>query len=248
MGKESKIGWTNATYNPFWGCHKISEGCRYCYAERLMSRYDKIFRDIQKTSDKTFNAPLTWKDPKMIFTCSLSDFFLPEADTWRPAIWDIIKKTPQHTYQILTKRPERILQCLPPDWDNGYTNVWLGVSAENQKRADERIPILLSIPAFLKWISAEPLLESINLSAYITNLQWVVVGGESGYDFNFSECKIQWIEDVINQCQKNNVPVFVKQLGCYLKIILGLKDWKGEDINEFPLNLRIRQFPESTTM
>lgn len=247
MAKQSNIQWTNATWNPFMGCKKVSEGCRVCYAERLMERYGNKFRDIKKASSNTLYSPRTWKEPKMIFTCSLSDFFLMEADQWRHELWDIIKNTPHHTYQILTKRPERILQSLPPDWGQGYPNVWIGTSVENQKLADERLPIIASIPAVCRWISAEPLLEPIDLSNYIKIIDWICVGGESAFDYNYSECKIEWIENIVRQGKKNNIPVFVKQLGCYIaKLTPGFhaKDWKGEDINEFPESLRVREFPE----
>lgn len=142
--------------------------------------------------------------PRFIFTCSWSDFFITEADKWRTEAWDIIRLTQEFTYLILTKRPDRIARCLPPDWNDGYPNVWLGVSAENQKYADQRIPELLRVPAVRHFLSAEPLLGPINLTAMDLGdvdhggdilssaletwphlkrgrLDWVIVGGESGH-------------------------------------------------------------------
>ncbi len=113
MGRESGIEWTDATWNPFLGCTKVSPGCRNCYAERIEERYHRDFSKVRRTSNRTFNSPLRWKEPLKIMTCSMSDFFHEDADRWRDDAWEIIRRTPQHTYQILTKRPERIYENLP---------------------------------------------------------------------------------------------------------------------------------------
>jgi protein gp37 len=214
--EKSKIQWTDATWNPFYGCRKVSTECKFCYMYRDQQRYGRNPAIVTKAKT-TFNKPLSWKEPKLIFTCSWSDWFIEEADEWRDELWKIIKATPQHTYQILTKRPERILQCLPADWGEGYDNVWLGISVGNNKSL-HRCKTLGEIPAKIKFISAEPLLEELNelneiLKQY--KFDWCIIGGESGNNigkYRFRKCYIEWIEDVINTCQNNNVKVFVKQL------------------------------------
>jgi protein gp37 len=161
MAIESKIEWTNATWNPWYGCKKVSPGCKFCYAERDMNRYGKDFRAVTRSTTK-FNAPKFWKEGKLVFTCSWSDWFIEEADAWRNDAWKVIRDTPQHTYQILTKRPERILDHLPEDWGDGYPNVWLGVSVESQAQV-ERLLVLSKVPAVVRFASFEPLIGPIDL-------------------------------------------------------------------------------------
>jgi len=140
---------------------------------RDLTRYGKDPNKPWRSSAATFRAPLTWaKNGKVrsggrIFTCSYSDWFIEEADTWRDEAWAVIKATPQFTYLILTKRPERIEEHLPKDWGKGYANVWLGVSAERQKEANERIPFLMMTPAAIRWVSAEPLLGGIDFERIV---------------------------------------------------------------------------------
>ena len=189
-------------------------------------------------------------------------WFIEEADTWRPEAWQIIKSTPHLTYQILTKRPERIKDNLPPDWGLGYENVWLGVSVENQEMADLRIPILSKIPASVRFLSVEPLIGPVNLSSHLSyamasasgggkfvrTIDWVIVGGESGNDqgkYRYRPCEISWIENVVYQCETAwRTPVFVKQLGTHLAKQMMLTDRHGGDIDEFPVQLQVRQFPK----
>lgn len=131
----SKIQWTGDTWNPWHGCQKVSPGCKFCYMHRDKDRFKKDGSILLRSGDSIFNKPLKAKEPTLFFTCSFSDWFEPRADEFRAEAWKIIKNTPQHTYQILTKRPERIKVHLPADWGNGYPNVWLGVSVENQEYA-----------------------------------------------------------------------------------------------------------------
>lgn len=133
MTKNSLIQWTKLTWNPWHGCKKVSPGCKFCYMYRDKARYNQNPVIVQRSRQETFNSPLKWREPGFVFTCSWSDFFIDEADKWRQNAWDIIRRTPHLIYQILTKRPERIKQCLPPDWGDGWQNVWLGTSVENQK-------------------------------------------------------------------------------------------------------------------
>lgn len=167
MGQETAIAWAEASHNFWYGCDKVSQGCKHCYAERQMERYGKSFRVV--TRAKGFSKPLTWKEPKRIFTCSWSDFFHPDADDWRQDAWDVIRATPRHTWLILTKRIERVTRdMLPPDWGaTGYPHVWLGVSVEEQRNAS-RIDHLARIPAAVRFVSAEPLLKELDLSKYLT--------------------------------------------------------------------------------
>lgn len=264
MAYESKIQWTEGTWNPWHGCRKVSPGCKFCYMYRDKERYGHDPTIVLRSKGK-FDAPLKWKDPKLIFTCSWSDWFIEEADEWRDEAWDIIRRTPQHTYQILTKRPERITKHLPADWGNGYENVWLGVSIESQDQSS-RMSWLYDIPAKVKFLSLEPLIGPINLYEALTDyptyddpgrsgepilwgFNWVIIGGESGNEngkYKYRSCKVEWIEDIIKQCQEKftQVPVFVKQLGTHLAKELGLKDRHGGKMEEWPQHLQIREMPK----
>lgn len=251
MSKKSKIQWTEVTWNPIMGCKKVSEGCKNCYLYRTEARWGRDASNVRRTSDNSFNAPLRRKEPKLIFTCSMSDFFIEDADEIRKEMWDIIRRTPYHTYQILTKRPERILDCLPKDWSDGWDNVWLGVSVENQEHL-YRAEILADVPAKVRFISAEPLLGPLDLYSptegkMMEKYHWVIVGGESGYKsgkYKYRECKLEWIEELCDNAMLIcSVPVFVKQTGTHLARQLGLKDQHGGDINEFPEAIQRRFWP-----
>jgi protein gp37 len=201
---------------------------------RDMKRYGRDPNVVQRAKPATFDAPLRWKDPRRIFTCSWSDFFIEEADPWREAAGDIIHNTPRHTYQILTKRIERV----PPAWALFRPNIWLGVSVEN-RAAKYRIDALREIKAPLRFLSIEPLIEDIG-ELDLRGIGWVIVGGESGGNARW--CDVDWARSVIRQCKASGVPCFVKQLG---STPLGwpLRDRKGGDWNEWPADLRVRQFP-----
>ncbi len=252
MGANSKIQWTDATWNPWHGCTKVSPGCKYCYMFRDKERFKKDPTEVIRSAGK-FNEPLNWgKHPvnngMRIFTCSWSDFFIEDADAWREEAWQIIKETPQFTYQILTKRPERIKDCLPADWGEGYPNVWLGVSIESQNQL-YRIDPLVIIPAALRFISFEPLIGPISLFDHDVNgVQWAIIGGESGNEngkYKYRPCELHWIENLIDDMEMFGKQVFVKQLGTYLAKQGGLKDRHGGDWNEWPLDLQVRDIPET---
>jgi protein gp37 len=162
MGEKTHINWTKHTWNPWQGCRKVSAGCKFCYMYRDKARYGQDPKVVVRSAPATFNKPLAWKEPAKVFTCSWSDWFIEEADEWRDDAWAIIRSTPHLTYQILTKRPERIMGNLPVDWGQGYPNVWLGVSVENQEAANERIPQLIRIPARVRFLSCEPLLGPLD--------------------------------------------------------------------------------------
>lgn len=186
---------------------------------REKARYGGDPNTVVRSKTK-FNEPLNWAAPRMVFTCSWSDWFIAEADEWRDEAWGIIKRTPHLTYQILTKRPERIADHLPQDWGDGYPNVWLGVSVENQEQAYQRIPYLLGIPARVRFLSCEPLLGLVNLGNYLdetnfgvktfqSGIHWVIVGGESGPGFRTMD--LDWARFLRDQCVIAKVPFFFKQ-------------------------------------
>lgn len=253
MAIESKIGWTDATQNFWRGCSKVIEGCKYCYMFRHLDQYGQDGSQYIRAKKGTFDKPITWKEPKKIFTCSLSDFFLEAADADRADAWKIIKATTQHTWLILTKRPERILQCLPPDWGEGYNNVWLGITAENQFRLLERVVNFQFVPAKVKFLSIEPILSQIDLldknvaPFVIQHIDWIIVGGESGNEngkHKYRESQIEWYNIIVTQADLMKIPIFVKQLGTHLANQMGFKDRKGETFELLPQNLQRREYPE----
>ena len=169
MGLHSNIEWTDATWNPWQGCTKVSAGCLHCYMFAEKKRYGQD-PSVVRRSTTTFADPLKWvkreHPPKLVFTCSWSDFFHPAADAWRSEAWQIIHDTPQITYLIATKSGERMRACLPSDWEDGYPNVWLIVSVEDLAY-DRRIEDLLAIPAAVRAVSAEPLLDLLDILQYL---------------------------------------------------------------------------------
>lgn len=238
MGKQTTIEWTGATWNPWRGCRKVSPGCKFCYMFREQKRFGSDPTQIVRAAKATFTAPLRWKEPNLVFTCSWSDFFIEEADPWRADAWAIIRQTPHLIYQILTKRPERIAQCLPPDWGDGYPNVMLGVTTEDQARANTRIVALLRIPARWYFVSAEPLLGPITFTRIPVDpeekvywdvlngrcygpdgqtparrIHWVIAGGESGYNGQRRDCDLAWLRHLRDQCVAAGIPFYLKQLG-----------------------------------
>lgn len=208
MGKTSSIEWTEATWNPWQGCVKVSTGCKNCYMYRAKRRYGQNPILVVR-SKTTFNDPLKWAEPRLIFTCSWSDWFIENADEWRDEAWDIIRRTPQHTYQLLTKRPERIHDHLPADWNEGWQNVWLGVSIESQAYVS-RLTLLCEAPAHVRFVSAEPLLDPVYLGD-LSGISWVITGGESGPGAR--SMKPDWVRLIRRQCKKAGVAFFHKQNG-----------------------------------
>jgi protein gp37 len=204
---------------------------------RDKKRYGQNPDVVVRSADGTFRKPLTWaRNPekypiKRVFTCSWSDFFIEEADPWREDAWDVIRQTPQLTYQILTKRPERMEQCLPKDFCN-FDNVWLGVTAETQRRLHERAeqfyPASYSRVAF---VSIEPMLEAMYLSPYMGWIDWVIVGCESGPGSR--ETNIDWVRSIRDQCVAANTPFFLKQLMIDGKLV-STPELDGQKWTQFP--------------
>jgi protein gp37 len=208
MAKDSAIEWTDATWNPWMGCTKVSEGCKNCYMFREQQRYGHD-PTVLRSSKTTFRDPLKWKEPKMIFVCSWSDFFHEDVpERWRKDAMDIIYYCPQHTFLLLTKRPEVVRKYVMDDWWYVCKNAWLGVTVENQNHVN-RLSELYDIPASMKFLSAEPLLGPLDLSEHMGFIDWVIAGGESGPDFR--EMKEEWATDLRDQCVDAGVPFFFKQ-------------------------------------
>ena len=250
---KSKIKWTNSTVNFWSGCVKVSEGCKFCYMHRMKVGSGQDPRKVTRGSDEKFYEALNWEKGRMIFTCSMSDFFIEDADDWRDDAWDVIRKTPQHSWQILTKRTERILECLPKDWNEGWDNVWLGTSIESNKYL-EGASILAKVPAKIRFISAEPLLEQININNSIyenvvkEKFHWCIIGGESGNEtgpYKYRECKQEWIEKIVNDLKDTGIKIFVKQMGSFLGKELGMRDKNGEEFEKFPVHLQIQEWPDT---
>lgn len=244
---DSKIQWTDHTWNIARGCRKVDEDCKYCYMYRGSldsTRYNPFEPKRTKT---VFNLPLKIKEPSRIFTSSLTDVFLEEIDSFRDEMWEIIRKCPQHTFQILTKRPERIMQCLPSDWGDGWDNVWLGASCGSGKSI-QRVLDVLAVPAKIHFASFEPMWDRIDMNIDISDLcklDWAIIGGESGNEngkYRYRLCKIEWMEELIKDLTPTT-KIFVKQLGTHLAKELKLNDRHGGDITEWPKQLQIREFP-----
>lgn len=250
MAKATKISWTDSTWNPWKGCTKVSKACIGCYMDRSMSRNGENSKIVFKQVSE-FNRPLEeWKTGRKIFTCSMSDFFHHSADKWRNDAWEIIKKTPHHTYLILTKRPERIKDHLPDDWCKElYSHVWLGVTVEHQDTV-HRIHTLGEIPCEIKWVSFEPLLGEIYLEKKeLEIIHWGVIGGMSGYstgEFKYEKTEKSWFLSLMYQLRSYNIPIFFKQLGTYYHYHeFKVADWAGEKYcKNFPSRFQIRQYPK----
>lgn len=211
-------------WNPWHGCHKISEGCEHCYMYFLDRKRGIDTAKVFKTGN--FDMPLQrkrdggYKYPSgMEMYVGLStDFFVEEADVWRDEAWRIIKARPDMVFRLLTKRAHRIEKCLPKDWGDGYENVLLSVTTENQKRADERLPILLELPAKHKGFMAAPLIGPIEVSCYLATgqIEDVLCGGEN-YD-GARPCHYEWAKSLSEQCKKYQVSFnFIETGTCFVK-------------------------------
>lgn len=247
MGQKTQIEWTNSTWNPVTGCARVSPGCEHCYAERLTKRFGRgPFSEINMHFGR-LAEPLRWRRPQMVFTCSMSDLFHPKVPwDFILNVFSVMEATPQHTYQVLTKRPGRMAYfanyVLAYHGHHWPSNVWAGTSVESQKYVP-RLKVLAHVPARVRFVSIEPILENIDLCSWLRSgaLQWVIVGGESGPSAR--HIRLEWVYSLKEQCEKANVPLFVKQLGTAWAVAEGLKDSKGGDPANWPSNIRIREFP-----
>jgi len=293
----TKIQWTDETYNPVVGCNKISDGCKYCYAEmmakRLASMGHKKYQDVVGNDgwngevyldEKTLEEPLHWRKPRKVFVCSMGDLFHPKVPFgFIYRVFNVIRACKHHTFQLLTKRPENFLKFmeqrkkLQPDtsWPM-LSNYWSLATCENQKTANQRIPRLLQVPAKIRGVSCEPLLEEINFRwtpycyqateetyrqyidrkgeidqyEFLKQLNWLIIGcerlpGNKAGRFNgelirtpFQHAKFyQAVRNLIQQGKDAGVPVFFKQLPINGEVV--------SDINKFPKEFRIREWPNA---
>lgn len=226
MGEKTDIAWTQKTWNPWHGCRKISPGCKHCYMFREKRQYGQDPEDVVR-SKTMFAAPLKWRDPSLIFTCSWSDWFIEEADgPWRDDAYGVIRATPQHVYQVLTKRSARFPSLVIPD----LPNVWYGVSVEDRKYGLPRIDQLRELDVTHRFLSVEPLLEDLG-AIDLAGIGWVIVGGESGPQRR--TLAIEWLAGIVEQCERAVVPCFVKQDSGF----------KSGQQGKIPDALFVRQFP-----
>ena len=227
MGKKTNLGWTDATWNFITGCRKITEGCKFCYAKRDWANlakneksvyFGREFEDIAVHKERLI-LPLNWKTPKKIFVNSLSDLFIEDVsfDIVDEAM-KIMIKADWHTFQILTKRAERMAEYFNGNWrerigaiDANTSNIWLGISVESNRRGEERIPHLVSIDGFKRFLSMEPLLEESSFIKWSDSIDWVIVGGESGNKARPLSPKA--VMKVRDECLSSNTPLMFKQWG-----------------------------------
>lgn len=199
-------------WNPWHGCVKCSEGCQHCYMYFLDRVRDKNGADIYKTKT-SFTYPLQkYRDGRfkvqsgeLIRVCMSSDFFLEEADGWRGEAWEIMRQRSDVKFFLLTKRPQRVKNCLPKDWGDGWENVFFNVTCENQQRADERIPILLNLPFKHKGIMCAPFIGSVSIEKYLDSgqIEQVICGGEN-YD-GARPCNFEWVKALRRECEAHNI-------------------------------------------
>ncbi len=239
MTLNSKIEWTDATWNPVRGCVKISPGCKHCYAETFAERfrgipahpYEQGF-DLRLIPEK-IGEPLRWKSPKMIFVNSMSDLFqdgVPDEFILKVAL--MMKETHWHTFQVLTKRSKRMARLLQTKlaFAASLPHIWWGVSVEDKKYGLPRIDDLRAAPAVVRFLSIEPLLEDLGQFS-LKGIQWVIVGGESGPGAR--PMMKEWVLSIRDQCRKEEVPFFFKQWGGVRKSETG-RELDGKTYDEFP--------------
>ena len=254
MVTQTKIEWTESTWNPVRGCTRVSEGCRFCYAERIASRFAReglAYEGLAKMTKAgprwtnriqrvphLLDQPLKWKRPRLIFVNSMSDLFHEDVSfAYIQKVFDVMKRADWHQFQVLTKRAERLAELSPQlVWP---PNIWMGVSVESVDYTF-RIDCLRGTAAQIKFLSLEPLLGRLG-NLRLDGIDWVIVGGESGTDARPME--EEWVVDIRDQCLDASVALFVKQMGT---------DWarkqgrgrKGDKMSEWPADLRIRDYPK----
>lgn len=212
-------------WNPWHGCTKISEGCQNCYMyhlDRSNSRDGSVIHRTQAGFPYPLRrdriGELIVRPGEMIRVCMTSDFFIAEADGWRQEAWDIIRERSDVVFFLLTKRMERVASCLPSDWGDGWENVFLNVSTENQRRADERLPLLLDTPAKHKGVMCAPLIGPVDLERYLDSgqLEQVIAGGENYGGSRI--CDFDWIRSLRAQCEAVEVRFcFIETGACFVK-------------------------------
>ncbi len=238
MAANSAIEWTGSTWNPVTGCRKISPGCKHCYAERMAKRLQAMGQKNYvngfepEIHPHALELPLSWKKPQTIFVNSMSDLFLDEVPTdFIMKVFDVMRRAPWHTFQVLTKRVDRLAKLSPElVWPK---NVWMGVSVEDNNHL-HRIDCLRSTGAYVKFLSMEPLLGPIPVLS-LHEIDWVIVGGESGPGAR--PMKEEWVIEVKESCQRADVPFFFKQWGGVRKKKAG-RVLQGKVWEQMPRNAR----------
>lgn len=204
-------------WNPWRGCHKCSDGCKYCYIHKgdykrnIDTNIIIKTKDFYKVIDKTKKGEYKVKQNQTVFLCFSTDFLIEDADVWRNECWKMIKERSDLVFLFLTKRVDRFLDCIPPDWEDGYDNVIVGCTVENQRNVDYKLSIFVNLPIKHKIIICQPLIEKIDISNYLNNIEEVVVGGES--DKNARPLDYNWVLSIREQCIKNNVNFEFRQCG-----------------------------------
>lgn len=234
MANQSNIEWTEATWNPVTGCSKISAGCKNCYAERLAARLramgnPRYVNGFKVTLHEDLaDLPKRWREPRLIFVNSMSDLFHEQVPLeFIQQLFATMRECPQHTFQVLTKRSERLRTVATHiDWP---PNVWMGVSVEDA-RVLRRIEDLRRIPAVVRFLSCEPLIGSL-AGIDLRDIHWVIVGGESGWGAR--PMRIEWIREIFRACRKQDVPFFFKQWGGVRKDLTG-RMLRGRTYDEMP--------------
>jgi protein gp37 len=247
VAKNSRIEWTTHTFNPWWGCVKLSPACKHCYAEAWAKRVGQDVWGISSSrrffGEKHWAEPFKWNaaaeasgERARVFCASMADVFEDrvELGVWREKLWALIEATPALDWLLLTKRIERVASSVP--WKQKWpANVWIGTTVENQVWAEKRLPKLVQLPASVRFISAEPLLGPVDLSRWILSIDWVITGGESGPKARPSSPS--WFRGLLNQCMAAEVPFHFKQWG----------DWApGQGINL--AKARSKSVDDGTTM
>lgn len=221
--ENSKIEWTDHTFNPWVGCTKISPACDNCYAESWAKRAGSPglwTGERRRTTPANWSQPIKWDRQakasgvrRKVFCASLADVFDNQVPSeWRDDLFKMILATPNLDWLLLTKRPQNIGAMLPADWQGGYGNVWLGTTVENQSEALRRIPMLAAIPAHIRFLSCEPMLAPLLIDAIegVEDLDWIICGGESGPGFR--AINPEWARGLLDQCRKIGIYFFMKQM------------------------------------
>lgn len=224
MGKNSRIEWTHHTFNPWWGCTKVSAACKHCYAEAWSKRVGQNIWGVKANrrffGENHWLEPIKWNAQAQdegircrVFCASMADVFEDrrDLDVWRKKLWDLIALTPELDWLLLTKRPEAVDRLVP--WKNDWPrNVWLGTTVEDQESAEERLSHLAELPAVIRFISAEPLLGPLDVHSWLgSTIDWVIAGGESGARARPSSPS--WFRSLRTQCNAARVPFHFKQWG-----------------------------------
>lgn len=274
MGKDTGISWCRHTFNPWWGCARVSRACVRCYAEAWAKRTGHEVWGKNATrrmlSDDHWRGPIRWDrqaeflgERHRVFCGSMCDVFEDRDDLVEPRrrLFDLITETPNLDWLLLTKRPENILDMVPAHWHSNLVdgaawpeNVWTGTTVENQECADGRIPHLLNVPAPVRFLSMEPLVEQVDISAFLatsgdgvedrpwgSTAAWVICGGESGG--GAVRMDPDWARSVRDQCAAAGAAFHFKQTGAVLAKEWGLEAKAGDDPAEWPAEFQIREFP-----